>query len=286
MAKAKKTKKPKISATESKTNKAVQQQAQLNQQFGQINEVSPFGTSTYVTGPDGRATRTTTLSAAEQAKLDQANALDTSIQGIAQGLAGQAAKTYATPFGGTSAEQIARRRQVEDQTYNAYRSRLEPYWQNQRNQQEAMLANRGIAPGSRGYAQAMGDFGQQQNDAYLQAQNSAFTAGRGEADTLWNQGAQAYAMPAQMLQGLRGSVSGVNMPQYLQPNQTAPDYLGAFTALSAQQTQKDIARMAKSGGGGEESAAPVFGNTVVAGVNNPNQKTKGLIGLSRLSAGG
>lgn len=291
MAKSKNSKSSKntIPSTETTANRLAQEQAKLNALSGQVNEVTPFGTATYTTGPDGRVTRTSTLSAAEQAKLDQANALDSSIQGLASMFANQGASTYASPFAGDSKALADRRRAVEDQTFGAFESRLNPYWERQRNTMEASLANRGIAPGSRGYATAMGDFSQQQNDAYLQAQNTAFGAGRQEADTLFNQDLTRYQMPMQMLTGLRGAVSGVNAPNFLQPNMQAPDFLGAATALYGQKNQKDIAGKVSGGGGGggTTTSAPITGGTTVAGISDPRTKSRstGLVGLGRLSAG-
>jgi hypothetical protein len=282
--KPKKVKDPR-SKSEIAAERISSKQSQLNQQAGQINEQGPFGSQTYSTGADGRTIRTTTLNPAEQAKLDQSNALDSSINNVAQGLAGQAAQTYSTPFQGTTPEMIAKRQAVEDQTWKSFESRLNPYWQRQQESQEAALANRGMAPGSRGYAAAMGDTRTQMQDAYLQGQTEAFKQGRSEADQLFNQDAMRYQMPATVLGTMRGNVSGVNTPQGVAPNTQAPDYTGAAVSLAGQANQLKMSK--GMGGGGGSTLAPVTGSSSVGGITIPGQKkVGGLMGLGRLSAGG
>jgi hypothetical protein len=291
---AKKPKKVKIPKQEATAQRLATEQQKLNQAAGQINEQGPFGSQTYTTGADGRTTRTTALSPEEQSKLSQSNALDASINNVTQGLAGQAAQTYGTPFQGTTQDMLAKRQAVEDQTFKAYESRLNPYWERQRQSQEASLANRGIAPGSRGYAAAMGDTNTQMQDAYLQAQNAANTAGRGEADTLFNQDVTRYQMPAQMIGQMRQNVSGVNTPQGVAPNTQAPDYMGGAVSLYNQANQKAIAGMASSGGGSESTPmGAVTGSSALGAITIPGStkklntsKQSGLVGLGRLASGG
>lgn len=286
MAKAKKAKKVKLTQAEVTAQRLADKQAQLNQAAGQINEAGPFGTQTYTTGADGRTTRTTALSPAEQAKLDQSNQLDSAINNVTQGLAGQAAQTYAQPFQGTTPEMIAKRQAVEDQTFKAYESRLNPYWTRFQQQQEAALANRGIAPGSRGYAAAMGDVNTQMQDAYLQAQTEAQKQGRSEADQLFNQDVTRYQMPATMIGSMRQNVSGVNTPQGVAPNTTPPDYMGAAVGLAGQANQLKISKGFGGGGGGESGPIVVSGSTPVSGITKPGTKRlTSMQSLGRLSGG-
>lgn len=69
------------------------------------------------------------------------------------------------------------RRRAEDMAYAAAKSRLDPEWNQRMSMQDTALRNQGLVAGGEAYDNAKRVSGQQQNDAYLQAQAGAVAQG-------------------------------------------------------------------------------------------------------------
>jgi hypothetical protein len=76
------------------------------------------------------------------------------------------------------------RDQAYNDIYKQATSRLDPQWEQRQSQMESQLANQGITRGSAAFDQAMGQFGNQRNDAYQQAMMGAQTGAVGQASQM------------------------------------------------------------------------------------------------------
>ena len=74
-----------------------------------------------------------------------------------------------------------------DASYGQAASRLDPQWAEKQQQLQDQLANQGLGVSSDAYAKAMRDFGQQENDAYNQADFSAQQQGLNAENALFGQ---------------------------------------------------------------------------------------------------
>jgi len=79
------------------------------------------------------------------------------------------------------------RQGAEDAMYNKAASRLNPQFDQKRQQLEIKLRNQGLGPEDEAYKQQMGGLNMQETDAYNQAMYSASDAGRQEAGQLFGQ---------------------------------------------------------------------------------------------------
>lgn len=213
---------PDPTATSAAQSKINRETAETQQGLNMVDQVGPDGTLRYEragnmdvggsTVPHYQAT--TTLSPSQQALYDTNN---TTKQNIAQIGATQSDKIGSllnTPIDLNSAS--------ETKYEQMARSRLDPLWAQKRQQNETDLINRGIRPGSEGYNTMMGQFGQQQNDAY----NSMYVAGKGMFDQ------EALTERNQPINEISALMSGsqVSMPNFISTPQTQvanTDFMGA-----------------------------------------------------------
>lgn len=155
-----------------------------NNAMTMVDQVTPDGTLTY--GQSGtvsyrdpytgktydipRYTATTQLSDAGQAIQEQNDATKLGLSEIGNNQT-QFLKGYLSePFRADTGA-------IEDRLSELGRARLDPMFSQRRESLDAKLANQGIAPGSEAYNRAVGQLGQQENDAY----NQLFLGGRGQA---------------------------------------------------------------------------------------------------------
>lgn len=191
---------------------AAQQQAQSSaqnvaQQTAQNrpNQTNAFGGSvTWGIGPDGQPTQTQSFGG----PLGQAT----------QGLMGQAAANFGTPFsfnGPALTNGDDARNQAITAAYGQATSRLDPQWKQREQQMQTQLANQGLDPSSEAYKNAMGELGRERNDAYSSAMNGAIGQGTEAGNAIfnqsllgrqntWNEAMQQRGLPLQELQGLGG----------------------------------------------------------------------------------
>lgn len=243
----------------------VQAQSQANQ----INEVNPFGSSSYSTGPDGRVTRTTSMSPEETATLARLNQQRDRSLGTAGATFSQIERNAQNPFNLDGIPQAPGdyeqfRRSTEDKVYDAFKRRTDDQFSRQEQGLQQRLADQGIPVGSERWKAEMTQFSRNRNDANLDAQLTAFDAGSKESQNMFqNQNTlRSNAIderllqreqPMQEYQSLMQGV-GLNTPQY---SQTQPvDVAGIVQpfALNNQQVQlqRDQYEWQKkqSGGGG------------------------------------
>lgn len=198
------------------------QESQLNNP----NMVTPYGSSTYSIGPDGRPVLTQSLSPAEQAKL-------TAQQRLQMDMLGSAGSMLRTPFGLPGAIPTADAGTLdaaERAMYSRGAQYLDPQFERAGSDLRTRLANQGITPGSAAYARAMDEEGLRSQKAYsdlrdqavahgLLAEKTQFDMGLAGRQQGYNEYTNNRQMPIQLLsQLLQGS--SVNNPQF-QPTQSS-----------------------------------------------------------------
>jgi hypothetical protein len=116
------------------------------------NQYTPFGSTTWTTGPDGRPVQTTGLAPG--------------LQGAIGGMQGQLSNAWNIPLD-TGAQA---RDRAEGAIYGRETSRLDPMFAQREQTMNASLANQGLDPGSAAAQTTRDQFGRDRNDAYQQAQ--------------------------------------------------------------------------------------------------------------------
>lgn len=139
-----------------------QQTAQYQSQLNNVNQVTPNGNLTYTynnssTGPKWTATQT--LSPAQQALLDQQNKFNLTANQTANNQLGQIQGVLSTPLDLSN-------NAVEGRLMELGRQRLDPIWQQQMDQFQQNMLNRGIREGTEAYNNAYQQLAQAKNDAY------------------------------------------------------------------------------------------------------------------------
>lgn len=198
--------------------KDFQQGAQANRP----NQTNAFGSSVnWSQGPDGQ--------------WNQSQSFGGPLAGAVGGLQQQAADAYGKPMDWSQFGQLGNGDQARDQAisaaYGQATSRLNPQWEQRSQLQASQLANQGLDPNSQAYRNQMQAFGQQQNDAYGSAMNSAIMQGQAAGDSVFRnnmasrnqaitEALRQRGMAAGDLQGLAGFLGqqgfgGVQGPQGL-----------------------------------------------------------------------
>jgi hypothetical protein len=227
--------------------------AQAATQANRINQNTPYGSLNYTQGVDQYGNPTWTAN--QQLSQPLQNLTNTSLQGLQQSLQNPA---YGINPG---------------QTYSdAIMQRLQPQLAQQKEVQDAQLANQGIVPGTQAYDNAMRTFQQGQNDLLTSAQIQGMNTG----------------LQAQQLQNTQAAnIKSLGTPNYINPYTQAavagPDYLGAYTTSNAAQIAAQNAANAKSanlqnGLFGLGSAA-LLGGGGIGSLGNATTAGTGLLGL-------
>ena len=240
--------------------KTAQQQADINR----INEVNPYGSSTYTKNADGTVTRNVNLSPAEQAKLDWQNSADTRVSGLIDNSLNQVADAWKNPLSFDDLGKMpgvgdneAIRAKMEKDLVDRYTRDMQPQWDQQQQQFIQEMAQRGIPEGSEQFNKQMAAF-QKQRDQGLMDITSQAIQGAGAEDTrLFNQNLASRqqmvgerttqrAQPFSEASALMGARQGVTNPQFAPtPDVTvAPtDFTGAYqTYQTNQQKRADSAQ--------------------------------------------
>ncbi len=110
-----------------------------------------------------------TLSPEQQALYDKQNQLSQGILGLGNNSLNQVKNAISQPQDLNSVQKVA------DQAYNAQTARLDPQWDQRRDQEYTRLANQGLTAGGEAYDNSMRDFNQGENDAYQQARLAAIS---------------------------------------------------------------------------------------------------------------
>jgi hypothetical protein len=254
---------------------ALQSQAQINQWLAQqnaslnrVNETNPFGSSSYVTNPDGTISRETTLNKGQQGLLNQQVGRDTQLGKLAGALAGKLPTGQLNLSGLPQISGMndlsAQRRTMESDLMSEYERRNAPEFERQRAAMEQRLADQGIGRGNSLYNSELERLERQIQDARLGAQSQASVQAGDEMSRQFGIESQARqgalgemltqrGLPYQELQGILGMQQGATLPQFsaMTPVQMGNlDVMGLYGqeqayGLSQQQLaqQMEIARM-------------------------------------------
>jgi hypothetical protein len=130
----------------------------------------------------------------------------------------------------------AARQQGIDAAYSQATSRLDPRFSRAKDSERTRLLNQGLAEGSEAFNNAMGQLGNQENDAYNQAMYSAIGQGREAGESIFRQdmarrnmaGQEMMRKRSQPMADLQGFQSLLNMPGFMGAGQgQAPNLVGA-----------------------------------------------------------
>jgi len=198
-----------------------------------VNQITPYGRLEYaVTGQDPYGnptwTATQTLSPAQQQLLDYQNQASLGLGKLAgQGL-GYVENMLQTPFNTAALPSTGFN---PSQTYQeAYMQRLAPQLQQNREQLQQQLANKGIDIGSTAYDRAMMQQAQRENDLLAAATTQGFGVGQQARQTALQEQAYLRNEPLNTLSAVRTGAQ-VQGPQFVNSAQQAttagPDILGA-----------------------------------------------------------
>jgi hypothetical protein len=230
---------------------------------GTPNVVGPYGSSK-TTWKHGQPTVTTTLNQGQQQILDNRQQNQIAAGGAAQTALGQATNQLSNPYslGGIGAVQgpldMSGPNRYEDAIYNSFQRRMTPQFQQQQQQLQQQLADRGIALDSDAYRMQSANLAQQQGDMQLDAMKDAMTTGLAAQQQGWQQSylghqqgvsdyeRQRYAglNEAGQLMGLAGQEQ-VPQSMYQKPDTSVPAQIA----------------MPRGGGGGGGGAPPPAGMT-------------------------
>jgi hypothetical protein len=150
--------------------------ATTQQQLNMVDQTNPYGSQTYQqTGKwqDGtpRYSQTTTLSPQEQNKQNQQWQFDSLVNQLGIDQTGRLSGLLSKPV------QLGNEA-TESRLMELGRKRLDPILSQRRDGLESKLYNQGLQPGTEAWTRAMGELGQQENDAY----NQLLLSGRGQAN--------------------------------------------------------------------------------------------------------
>lgn len=233
-----------VSAAQTQSNKdTANYEASLNR----VNQVTPFGSSTWNgTGPG--ATQTVSLTPEAQQNLDNQLKQDSQLSQLGFGLADRAGSTlqgqvdtsrlpglsggpglYGNIQSGldlsgapkVSSDFGALTKQAQDAVYNQATSRLDPQFKNAQNDLDAKLANQGVVQGSEAWQRAQDELGRNRNDAYNQAQYSAIGAGNALQNQLYGQSLAGRQQAVGEAQAQGAFANDAQAQQYAQALQSA-----------------------------------------------------------------
>jgi hypothetical protein len=143
------------------------QAANAQTEANRPNITTPFGQQQWSQNPDGSWAMSTGFSGG--------------MGDAANNLQAQYAQAMANPFSFGQFGEVGTGDQARDQAINAAygqaSSRLDPMWNQREEATRTRLLNQGLDPSSEAYRNEMGSIGQQRNDAYMGAMNSAIGQG-------------------------------------------------------------------------------------------------------------
>lgn len=189
----------------------------MNQSMGTTNQTTPYGSLTYdkvgtesFTAPDGKVYEVPKYSATTALSEDAQGAVDANI-GASRNMA-ELARSQSGRLGDILGSQPDIRDATgttRDSAMEALMSRMNPQLERDQESLRTSLANQGIREGSTAYDRAMGRFGEQSNDARMQAiLRSGDEQGRSIQNEMMLRSAPINEITAAMSGGQ------VNMPQF------------------------------------------------------------------------
>lgn len=201
------------------------------------NQTTPFATTSWTQGPNGQ--------------WQQNVSLNGPLGGLQQGLQGQAAQAMAQPFSLSGLPEVqsgdGARQQAFNAAYGQAESRLNPMWQQREDATRTRLLQQGLDPGSEAFQREMGSLGQQRNDAYTSALNSAQGQATAAGDSVFRNSLMGRQQALSDALRQRGQAFGEL--QGLQGLMGMPSFMGAGLAQVPQllqaaglQSQADLQR--------------------------------------------
>lgn len=162
----------KVAAAQTETNvNTAREQARL----AMTGQQTPWGSIQYVKDPSSPSgyRAVTNLTPEQQALMGQSQDLTAQIGGARSGAIGRAQDASENPFDLNA----ARGSEIAD----IHRTFLDPQWQRQSDELDAVLANRGIRPGSEAYEREKAMFSDQRQSAYDRAYLDAYSTANNAA---------------------------------------------------------------------------------------------------------
>jgi hypothetical protein len=226
--------------------------ARLATKANRMTQVNPYGRIDYTVDeadPD-RWTQTQTLSPEAQDTVNRQIALSNDYAQIAQTGLDKARGTLENP--NLDVSQLPQRAINVGQTaQDAIMSRLDPRFAQQEEQLRTRLANQGIALGSEAYGREMNQFGQNRNDAMMQAALQGINLDQANRGAALQEQAYLQDRPLNLINALRtgAQVQNPQFQQFAQQQTTqGPDMMGAAQANYGSQMDAYNADQAQSGG--------------------------------------
>lgn len=203
------------------TNAAMQEaalakaQTEWQTRANRPNQFNPYGSLTWTQGPDGQWTQSESMNAPNAATY--------------AALMQNAQSALSNPFSlsglPNAPDAEAARQQAIDASYKQAASRLNPQWAERERALSSSLRAQGLQPGDAAYNKLMAQAGQERNDAYTSAMNSAIGSG-------YQTGGQLFSMgQAQRNSALQERMLGRSIPLQ-ELNQFAAGQSPKFSGIS------------------------------------------------------
>jgi hypothetical protein len=222
--------------------------AGVDMSLNRIQEYNPYGSSEYVTNPDGSVSRVSSLSEPNQNILNSQfsqeqfknQLMDQRLQGVAGDLSQDKINEFYGKLGASDLDVNAGRMRAEQSMKDRAYSSLDRRFGQEMEAQKNFLLNRGIAPNTEQWNRAMQEFEGRKANAYADADNQALQAGRDEYGMLNNQNIQNRNQAISEFTGQRGlglqdianlasTQKGVINPSFSQNYNVQMPYLDQFT---------------------------------------------------------
>ena len=193
--------------------------ARATQTSQMVSQYTPYGNQVYspdASTPSGYRS-TIDLTPQSQRTLDSQMNVSENLGNLTEDQLGRVNQQYGQPMDLSSVQDVA------DRSYADQTSRLDPQWEQRKQQFDQQMANQGITAGGEAYDNAARSFGEQRNDAYTQARQQA-TANMPQTYQLAN---SIYQQPLNQLNAIRTGAQ-IQNPQFT--TQPGAPMLGAAQA--------------------------------------------------------
>jgi hypothetical protein len=205
----------------------VEQQLATNR----VNEVNPYGSSSYTRDPvTGAMTRSSSLSAPQQQMLDQQQQRDLALGNASNTALSQFGQQGAFSYGGLpqvagQEDLLAERRRVEDQLYSDFEKRQAPIFEQEKQALSQSLADRGIPLTSARAQTELQQLADRQEQTRSGIRTQATQLGQSEYSNNFNtslanrqQGVseydKSYYAPLTTMGSLQGLQAGITNPDF------------------------------------------------------------------------
>lgn len=210
---------PNPAATSAAQTQSNKETALYNYGLSNQNYNTPLGNINYSVNTSNpnqpQGTANVTLSPEQQQLYNQQTQQSIGLSNLADQLQGRVGDTLNQPGPG-SADFATTAKNASDAYYANQKQYLDPQWEQQQKQNNAMLANQGIQMGSEAYDTAQNNFARQKQSAYDTAQQNAILQGPQNTQQLFSLNSAARELPLNEFNALR-SQSQVQMPSFAAP---------------------------------------------------------------------